>query len=103
MKGSGKTKSIIEKEPYKECYICGSNYMLEEHHIYYGRGWRKLSEKYGLKVTLCHNCHFIIHFSTDSDKRKKYDELLKRQGQLAFEKTYNNLDFIEVMGRNYLD
>ena len=47
-------KSILQTE--KECYFCGSQNWLEEHHVY-GAANRKISEKYGLKVWLCHAHH----------------------------------------------
>ena len=52
-------KSIKQDE--KECFICRVNYDvatlygLHEHHIFEGTARRKLSEKYDLKVYLCHN------------------------------------------------
>ena len=52
-------KSILQSD--KECYLCRRFYNLrttrglEEHHILFGRGRRELSERYGLKVWLCHN------------------------------------------------
>lgn len=96
-------RSIMEDAPYQECYYCGKPYgRMEVHHIYYGRGWRELSEKYGLKVTLCSNCHWTLHNSTDTDARKSMDDFLKRQGQKAFESKYNNKNFKEIFGRNYL-
>lgn len=54
-------KSILQSD--KECYLCRKRYNLrttrglEEHHILFGRGRRELSERYGLKVWLCHNHH----------------------------------------------
>ena len=54
-------KSILQND--KECYLCRRMYNLrttrglEEHHILFGRGRRELSERYGLKVWLCHNHH----------------------------------------------
>ena len=47
-------KSILQTE--KECYFCGSQNWIEEHHVY-GAANRKISEKYGLKVWLCHAHH----------------------------------------------
>ena len=54
-------KSIIQKDR-SHCYICGRNahadyFGLEEHHVFGGYGIRPISEKYGLKVYLCHYCH----------------------------------------------
>ena len=47
-------KSIVQTEKY--CYFCGAVNWLEEHHVY-GAANRKISEKYGLKVWLCHAHH----------------------------------------------
>lgn len=47
--------SIIQKNPHR-CFICGSHRDLEWHHVY-GGAMRDKSEKYGLKVRLCHYCH----------------------------------------------
>ena len=41
-------KSILQNK--KESYISGQTYELEEHHIYFGTGKRKISEKSGFKV-----------------------------------------------------
>lgn len=64
--------SIIQKE--KACYICGAEVMLEEHHVY-GGPCRKLSERYGLKVYLCHYCHNEppngVHFNAAVNERLK--------------------------------
>mgnify|MGYP002513816592 CR=1 FL=1 len=40
----------------RKCFICGRTSNLERHHIF-GASNRKKSEKYGLVVDLCHNCH----------------------------------------------
>ena len=42
-------KSILQNK--KESYISGQTYGLEEHHIYFGTGKRKISEKNGFKVS----------------------------------------------------
>ena len=41
-------KSILQKE--KESFLSGRTDSLEEHHIFYGQGRRKLSERYGRDV-----------------------------------------------------
>ena len=65
----------IDKE---HCYLCGRNanadyYGLDEHHIFFGTANRRLSEKYGLKVYLCHDrCHLNgVHKSAEMDKNLK--------------------------------
>ena len=89
-------KSIIQNE--KSCYICGSPYV-EEHHIFGGNPNRKLSEKYGLKVWLCHEHHTGntgVHFN--ADLMNEFHTL----GQRAFERENPDKDFKEVFGKNYL-
>lgn len=54
-------KSIIQTDK-AHCYMCGKHahadyFGLEEHHVFGGYGIRQLSERYGLKVYLCHTCH----------------------------------------------
>ena len=91
-------KSIIQKE--KECFVCKTTYCLEEHHCIYGTANRKLSEKYGLKVWLCHEHHtgtHGVHFNKDLDTH------LKKLAQETFETKYGaNKRFTEVFGKNYL-
>ncbi len=92
-------KSILEKE--KKCWICGALYGLEKHHIFPG-GCRKLSEKWGLTVHLCHRHHNEppdgVHFNREEMEK------LQRQGQRAAMKKYgwSIEDFINIFGRNYL-
>lgn len=97
-------KSIIQEE--KECFLCRYFYdienliWLEDHHIFGGPN-RHLSEKYGLKVYLCHKHHnekpLGVHFN------KEYMLLLKTLGQKAFINKYKNEHFIEIFGKNYLE
>ena len=89
-------KSIIQKEQC--CYLCGTTLLLEEHHIFGGSN-RKLSEKYGLKVYLCANCH---RGSTGVHFNKKLMNMLHKIGQRAFELAHSREEFIELFGKNYL-
>lgn len=108
-------KSIIQDE--KKCFITGRTYWLEEHHIFFGRPKRKLSEKYGLKVYLSREFHRGtkgIHSGN-----RELDLKLKRIAQQKFEEvyTFNDLPykaiatlkqgdmrsaFINMFGENYL-
>lgn len=99
-------KSIIQTK--KECFLCGCNIPsgfydgLEEHHIFFGTGNRKNSEKRGLKVWLCgETCH--RNGKKAAHKNRETDLYLKRIGQEAYEATYGDRpDFIREFGRNYL-
>lgn len=91
-------KTILQTE--KECLVCKSPYV-EDHHIFYGRGLRPLSEKHGLKVWLCYRHHRDhktgVHFN------KELDLKIKKVAQKKFELTHTREEFIEIFGRNYLD
>lgn len=83
----------------KECFICGSTQWLESHHIFGGPN-RKLSEKYGLKVNLCHYCHNEPPNGVHHNRERM--EWLKQQGQKKFNEVYPDLDFRAIFGKNYL-
>lgn len=94
-------KSILQTE--KRCYVTGDTVGLHEHHIFYGTGNRKISERHGFKVYLRHDYH-----NTDSDRavhlgNKVLDLELKRAAQREFEKNHSRADFMRLIGRNYLD
>ena len=94
-------KSIIQKE--KECFICKVNYdvtttnELNKHHIFE----EKQSEKYGLKIWLCHR-----HPITDSRYSIRYqnqlDLELKQLAQKKFEETHTRNEFIKHFIKSYL-
>lgn len=93
-------KSILQKD--KECYLCRRFYNLrttrglEEHHILFGRGRRELSERYGLKVWLCHDHHneppLGVHF--DPAARR----VLEQAAQFAFDNLHGPGSFAKVFG-----
>lgn len=92
-------ESIVQRN--KECYVCGTTYDLHCHHVFYGSGYRKLSEEYGCKLWLCaahHNMsNFGVHFN------KSLDRMLKRETQKAFEERHGHTRYMEVFDRNYLE
>ena len=52
----------------KVCFLCGSVRNLERHHCIHGTANRKLAEKDGLIVWLCHDCHMDLHDHGTFDK-----------------------------------
>ena len=84
----------------QESYLSGRTDSLEEHHIFYGQGRRKLSERYGLKVWLTHDEHNEppdgVHFNQTARRA------LERAGQEEFERKYPELNFMRIFGKNYL-
>ena len=99
-------KSIMQTE--KVCYLCGCaipfGYYdgLEEHHVFYGKANRPLSEKRGFKVWLCgETCHRngrkAVH------KNHETDLFLKRKAQEIYEATYGSReDFRQEFGKSFL-
>ena len=97
-------KSIMQQKDGR-CYLCQllngdySEKPVEEHHAIFGSSGRALSEKYGLKVYLCHEHHRTsedaVHNNADMAA------LIKDKAQRVFEKNNPDLDFMAIFGRNY--
>ena len=95
-------KSIIQSK--KECFICRVNYdvtttnELIEHHIFEETA---KSEKYGLKIWLCHR-----HPTTDPRYNIRYqkqlDLELKQLAQKKFEESHSRKEFIKHFIKSYL-
>ena len=93
-------KSILQKGK-DSCLMCGSNQWIEEHHVFSGSR-RKLSEKYGLKVYLCHFCHNEpprgVHHN--SDARKAVQQFAQEKAMGHYQWSVD--DFRSIFGKNYL-
>lgn len=91
-------KSIIQSE--KECFLCKTTQNLQEHHVFYGTGNRKISEKYGMTVWLCqkhHTGNLGVHFN------RKFDVELKVIAQKQFETNCGSREeFIRLFGKSYI-
>ena len=96
------SKSIIPQPEPRQCYVCGARKRLEVHHIMYGHGPRHLSEKYGLKVTLCDMHHRHAPAGIHAGNRE-LDMRLKVVAQTEFEKIYGHSKWMRTFGRNYLE
>ncbi len=96
-------KSIMQKK--LRCLLCGRNGQadpLDCHHIYGGAN-RNNSEKYGLKVYLCHHqCHIFGERSVH--QCAEVNNELKALGQQAAMNYYGwtEDDFRRIFGKNYL-
>lgn len=87
-------KSIM---PYHRnvCIECGGHGR-EDHHCIFGKN-RANSDKYGLIVRLCHDCHYRLH-NSDEALAMKYRQL----GQMCFEETHSHEEYMRIFGKNYL-
>jgi len=90
-------KSILIKD-MSRCMVCGRP-REAVHHVFGGPN-RKNSEKYGLKVPLCHSHHNMSPEGVHNDK--DFDLTLKKKSQKIFEQHYGHEKFMEVFGKNYL-
>lgn len=85
---------ILLEQNYSRCRV------REEHHIFYSKHQRRLSEEYGLKVYLCLRHHkegpLAVH------NNRKLRRLLEAKGQQAFEALYGRERFLEIFGEDYL-
>ena len=99
-------KSIMHNKEDGTCYLCmllNWDYQrrnnLEEHHVFMGPN-KQLSEKYGIKVYLCHEHHTgsaeAVHVNYEVCRR------LQSEGQQAFMKHYPGKDFQKIFGKNYM-
>lgn len=71
----------IMTDDFEICYVCGRR-ASEIHHIQHGPD-KKLSEKYGLMVPLCRECHSKVHHQGG-----ELDRILKQDAQRAFIRKY---------------
>lgn len=89
------------------CYLCWKlnhdchiRNNLETHHVFGGPN-RRISEEYGFKAKLCPEHHRTgpeaVH------RNIKNMRLLQKEAQRVYEKTHTRGQFMELIGRNYLE
>ena len=98
-------KSIIQTDRDR-CFLCGRvrsfGNPLDDHHVFFGPN-RNLSEKYGLKVFLCHTgCHTFGRNSVHECAEVNHE--LQRTVQRFAMNYYgwSTEDFIRLFGKSYL-
>lgn len=89
------------------CFLCAelngdySEKYTEEHHVFFGSGRRDTSEQNGFVCDLCLSHHRkgpeAVH------RNRKTREYLCRIFQQEYEKTHTRKEFMELIGKNYLD
>lgn len=92
-----KRYSILHSMEY--CYICGKKKECI-HEVYEGRN-RQNSIKNGFCIGLCNEHHnmsnYSVHFNKDLQLK------VKRDMQKKYEETHTREEFMNIIGRNYLD
>ena len=87
----------------KKCYITGQEIDLHKHHIYFGAGQRKISDRNGFWVYLVPNLHNMSKNGVHGKNGHELDLFLKRECQEAYEKKHTREEFMQLIGRNYLE
>lgn len=83
------------------CYVCQRTTYTELHHICYGNGLRKVSDRLGLVVYLCPECHRGTN-GVHGKNGKNLSLDLKQIAQHTFEETHSREEWMREIGRNYL-
>lgn len=103
-------RSIMHGKQDGTCYLCmklhgdyGWKSVLHEHHVMFGHGSRKLSERYGLKIYLCLQHHTYDGGAEAVHRNNEIRRYTEAEAQKAFEAYYPNLDFRKIFGRNAID
>lgn len=87
-------KSIIDYDKEHVCFNCGG-WASDVHHIFSGTANRRQSERYGLKVWLCRQCHEEAHRGGALNRHLRYI------AQAKFEETHTRQEFIKIFGKNW--
>lgn len=86
----------------RKCKNCDSTYSIEEHHVFFNRGQRKISDKHGFIVDLCSICHRSQPQGVHGGNRE-LDLKLKRICQEEYERNHTRAEFMRLIGRNYME
>mgnify|MGYP006992791132 FL=1 len=93
--------SVIQDD-LSVCFISGSR-NVAVHHIFPGKGRRKLCEKYGFVVALEPRYHNMSSYSVHAVPNAGIDLYLKQTAQRYFEKHYGTrAEFIKLFLISYL-
>lgn len=93
-------KSIIVNPEHQVCALCGCRVGLHWHHLLHGTANRRIADKYGLALWLCHTCHENIH-SSPHHEWTEIDRALMQLAQERFEEQYSHAQWMELFGKNY--
>lgn len=96
-------KSIIQGDR-EHCFICGRNaradyWGLDEHHVFGGAN-RRMSEKYGLKVYICHDSCHLNGVHKDAELNRKVQAIVQKRAMQYYGWTIQ--DFIRIFRKNYI-
>lgn len=98
-----RNKSIFDDDMPNKCFLCkkqcNSDEHFAEHHVFEGP-CRTISDRLGLVIHLCGECHSLIHDSAEGADKMLY---LHQEGQKLYEQRIGNRRaFIQDFIRSYL-
>lgn len=89
-------KSVLIEDT-EHCWLCGDSRNVEGHHAIHGQGRRKVADKYGFIIPLCHRCHMHLHDTGE------FDLFFKTFAQKYYEKHIGTREqFREDFGKSWL-
>lgn len=98
--GARTQAKLNKRRRRKKCAMCGRSQedgvTLTTHHVFHGRKYKKLSDKYGFVITLCWECHKRLHSS------RVVDRMVQQTMQHEYEKTHSREEFVALMGRSWI-
>lgn len=94
-----KHKAKYNHRPTSEdiCRYTGAPFAVT-HEVFFGKGMRQLSIKYGMQVRVSSEIHRSIH----NNPMAGLDLTLKKEFQADFESKYGHARFMQLFGRDYL-
>ena len=93
--------SILDTEP-GQCYACRREGYTEYHHIIFGNGLRKIADENGLTCYLCYECHRGT-YGVHGKEGNTLNRILKAHVQKKYEELHSHEEWMELIGRNYID
>ena len=89
-----KNRESLFTDDLTTCILC-KRPAVNKHEIFFGRN-RQNSMKYKLVIPLCYRCHLEMH------RNSTWWTIWHVKGQMKFEETYPDLDFLEIFKENYI-
>ena len=90
-----KKESILTKD-FEHCFLCHKKAQ-QTHHVM-NAAYRKKSDKYGLIVPLCCECHRLVHDEPSQETNKR----LKALAQAEFMMIYSYDVWMHEFHKNYM-
>lgn len=103
-----KHKASILQQKDGRCYLCmklhddHTNKFTQEHHVFYGRGQRAVSEAEGFKVYLCLEHHEYGGGPEAVHRNNQICRIIQQDMQQEYEKHHSRAEFMRLIGKNYL-